>query len=656
MKLLKLKLANFKGIKSFELITNGGNVNIYGDNATGKTTLFDAFLWLLFDKDSQNRKDFEIKTLQLDGQPVHGLNHEVEAELDVEGKKLTLRKVFKEKWTKKRGSPTAEFTGHTTDYFINGVPVKKADYEAQITSIASEDVFKLLTSPTYFNECLHWQDRRRILLEVCGDVSDEEVIAAEPALARLPDILQGRKLEDHRKVIAARRAEINRELEKIPVRIDEVQQGMPSLEGVVPEKLSEDIAKLKAERQKKQQELARLESGGEMGEKTKALREIEAKLLSLRRAQEERLAQAAEEARKTLATIYEELNALQGEMQAKQREITQKNGTIERLEREMTNLRTEWHRVNQESFDGTDVCPTCGQPMPKSLIEEAKARFNRQKAERLEEISKRGKAAKAEVERLKAENVETEKAIQRMQAQVAELEGKAAEAKEHLKTLGQRQVDLSADLSWAALQEQKNRLEREIEELKAGNLGQTAAIKKELTDLDMALEALEKAAVQVEARKRGLERIEELKAQERMLAAEYERLEEELYLTEKFIQTKVKLLEDKINSRFKLARFKLFNVQVNGAVVECCETTYQGVPYSGGLNNAARINVGLDIINTLAEHYNFAPPIWIDNAEAVTQLIPTKGQMIRLVVSEADKTLRVEAKSHEETARKKEVA
>jgi hypothetical protein len=132
--------------------------------------------------------------------------------------------------------------------------------------------------------------------------------------------------------------------------------------------------------------------------------------------------------------------------------------------------------------------------------------------------------------------------------------------------------------------------------------------------------------------------------EERKLAAEYEDLEQELYLTEEFIRTKVRLLEDKINSKFRMARFKLFEVQVNGALAETAETMYNGVPYSN-LNNGARINVGLDIIRTLAKHYNFYPPIFIDNRESITELIDVSPQQtISLIVSEKDQELRAELK------------
>ncbi|MGH9340099.1 MAG: AAA family ATPase, partial [Acidobacteriota bacterium] len=228
----QLRLRNFKGVHEFTLDAAWEDVSIHGDNATGKTSLADAFHWLLFGKDSSGRANFEIKTLGADGEPEHGLDHSVEAELSLAGKKITLKKVYKEVWKKTRGSAQKTFAGNTTEHYIDGVPVRQAEYQQAIAELCDESVFRLLTDPVQFAERLHWQERRKILLDVCGDVADEDVIASQKALADLPEILEGRTIDNHRKVIAGRRRDINRDLERLPVRIDEVTRSRPDVSAI----------------------------------------------------------------------------------------------------------------------------------------------------------------------------------------------------------------------------------------------------------------------------------------------------------------------------------------------------------------------------------------------------------------------------------------
>jgi DNA repair exonuclease SbcCD ATPase subunit len=661
MRLMSLTLNNFKGIKSFALDAQGQDIDVYGDNATGKTTLADAFMWLLFDKDSQNRKDFEIKTLGPDGEPEHGLEHSVEAVLELEnGKRITLKKVFKEKWTKKRGSATAEFTGHTTDHFVDGVPVKKKEYDEYISNIAREDIFKLLTNPMYFNEHLHWQDRRNLLLQICGDISDEEVIASDAKLSKLPEILQGRKLEAHRKVILARRSEINSELKKIPVRINEAELALPDISTINnPDALDEDIKLLLESIQNKSQELARLDSGGEIAEKTKQLREIEAEIIQLQSETRDKNDAEIRKYQDQASKIREQVLTFQVNISNCKSNNDRQRKEIESLNEQMGKLRDKWHELAGEEFqepEQSDVCPTCGQTIPeeqiREAVEKAQAEFNRQKAEKLGSINAEGKQLKAQADEIQAE-------IEKTKQNIADYEEKLKQEKTTLKAFESKIEALRRD---AESQEEdpavglklkeKAIVEQEIESLKAGNTEAREKVVEGIQELEEILSTLEECQAKVKMRGDIEKRIEELKAQEKKLAAEYERLEGELYLTEEFIRQKVSLLEERINSKFEMARFKLFNVLVNGAVEECCETTYGGVPF-GSLNNGARINVGLDIIRTLAKHYNFYPPIFIDNREAVTSLIDMGDQqVISLIVSEKDKELRVEIEGEEE----KEVA
>ncbi len=648
MRLLRLTLRNFKGIREFTLDAQGNDISVYGDNATGKTTIFDAFTWLLFDKDSQNKKDFAIKTLDPSGKEKHGLEHEVEAVLEVNGKTLTLRKVYKEKWTKKRGSAKAEFTGHTTEYFIDSVPVKKGEYEAKIKEIANEDIFKLLTSPTYFNEQLHWQERREILLKICGDVSDVEVIASDKALARLPKILQGRTLEDLRKIITSKRAKINDELKKIPVRIDEAQRSLPDISHIDADQLPADIEELRSHIREKEQELQRIQSGGEVAEKRTKLREIEGELLDLKNKHRAKVDSMVDGKRKVLQTLQTSVIELKNIIKLISSEQEYALKDIDRREKKMAELRAKWHAIYNETPDISvdDTCPTCGQSLPQDRVQEARekalADFNRRKAERLEAITAEGKAEAAAVSELRFEMEERDKKIGSAVNELAQLEEEVSALRDEVNSIVASGGDITQEPAYRQKLAEKAAIEKEIAQLQADSREAVAKVKAYIERLTQALYALQTDQVKLKHHKDGLARIEELGQQERDLAAEYERLEQELYLTEEFIRAKVNLLEEKINSRFKLARFKLFNTLINGGVEECCETLYDGVPYSSGLNNAARINVGLDIINTLAEHYGFEAPIFIDNAEAVTRLIPTTGQQIRLVVSEADKFLRVE--------------
>jgi len=662
VKILKLSLKNFKGIENFVLETKGGNVSIYGNNATGKTTLFDAFIWLLFDKDSQNRKDFEIKTLDENGEPIHGLDHEVEGVFEIDeysGEQLTLRKVFSEKWTKKRGSAEKQFTGHTTSYYIDSVPVKKSEYEARIADIVDESIFKLLTNPTFFNEQLHWQKRREILLRVCGDLSDEDVIASDPALAKLPSILNGRKLEGHRKVIQARRSKINKELDCIPVRISEVQNNLPDISGIVPEALPEDIARLRAERQDKQAELAGLENGGEVAEKVRALKEVEFALVDLGRQYQAKADEEAGQKKEEFAGLKEQIATLQADIAGKKREAGLFRTEIQEMEEEVKELRLKWHQVNDITFtfEQSSTCPTCGQRIPEEKLaetrEKALADFNLQKANQLEEISNKGKVTKAKLEKHQERLSSLSNTIHEVEDKLTALKQKADALQSEIDTINAKAAGVANDPAYRQKVAEKKALEEEIAKLRAGKQDTAGGIQREIAVIDEAIMALETAQAKVKQYYQGQNRIEELKQQERELAAEYEKLEGELYLTEQFIRTKVTLLEDKIISRFKLAKFRLFNVLINGAVEECCETTYQGVPYSDSLNNGHRIIVGLDIIRTLCGHYNFYPPIFIDNRESVVHIPEMKNQVIGLFVSEKDKSLRVEVAQEEKN---KEVA
>lgn len=655
MKLLRLTLSNFKGIKSFTLDAQGHNANVFGDNGTGKTTLYDAFLWLLFDKDSNNKKDFAIKTLAKDGSELHGLEHTVEGQFEIDGRVVTLTKAYMEQWTKKRGSAEKTFTGHTTDYYIDSVPVKKKEYEARIAEITDENAFRLLTNPAYFNEHLDWQKRREILLEVCGDISDAEVIASDKALAQLPEILKDRKLDDHKKVIAARRAKINDELKKIPVRIDEVERSLPDISDGNADTLLADIARLKADIKAKEQELARIESGGEIAEKVVQLRQLEADLIHLKNEAQGKTSQVIADKTRELNILKSKLADMSSQLRQHQKKVEDADKFIEKYEAELVSARERWFKVDarQLVYDPTETCPTCGQGLPQDQItaarEKALADFNQAKAMEIELINSDGKNLAVKKQELMTESNAAREAMLKLNDEMPAYREQADQLQTLIENLTHDNNIYKEDPAYLAKIKEIEAMRLTIDQLRGDNNAAVSDAQAEIRSLNAALQNVMSQLAKYDAAQQGKERIAELADQERDLAAEYERLEKELFLTEQFIRAKVAMLEEKINSRFQYARFKLFDVQINGGLSEVCETTYGGVPYGSGLNNGARINVGLDIINTLSDHYGFTAPIFVDNREAVTKLIDANTQIIGLIVSEKDKALRVETDTKQQT-------
>lgn len=654
-----LKLRNFKGIEYFEFRTNGGNVDIFGENGTGKTSIYDGFLWLFFDKDSQNRKDFAIKTLDQDGNELHGLEHEVEGTLSINGRCITLRKVFYEVYTQKRGNAQKNFTGHTTDYYIDGVNAKKSEYNKTIDSIINEDIFRLLTSPTYFNEILPWKVRREMLMKICGDIPDTEVIASNKKLADLPGILNGRSIDDHRKVIAARCSEINKELEKIPVRVNEANRLMPKIPEESAEVIAEQINNLQIDIAAIEQQIVQAKSGGRVIELRNQLLKLQGRKIEIQNNYQNSLQAQMEPVRKIINELKIAIENKEGLVAGRERLIRRNSDALAENQKDSEALRKRWYEVNgrEFKFEQAETCPTCGQPIPEYQLEEAwekaLAAFNKAKSDELERINASGKKAKDTATELEVEIAQCEKDIAEFKNEIADLTNRKAERSKEIDEIAI--VPFTDNPDYKAAVAEIETLEAEIAAMVNDNTRATSELEEKLTDLRTAEADAKEKLARFEQAKTINDRITELEEQEKMLATEFEKLQAELNLTEQFIKCKVNLLESRINSKFKLARFKLFETQINGGLNEICETLYNGVPYSGGLNNAARINVGLDIINTLAKHYGTSAPIFIDNREAITKLIDTEAQIISLIVSEKDKALRVETENDTEVTLFKEV-
>lgn len=638
MKLTKLELLNFKGLKAFTINFNG-DVIIRGDNATGKTTVFDSVCWLLFGKDSLDRADFEIKTLDK-GEPVHKVNHEVTGTFTLdEGGTVELKRVYREKYSSPRGGEVT-MTGHTTDYFVDGVPKKEKEYKEIVNSLVDENIFKLITNPLYFNETYSWQNRRKLLLEMCGDISDEDVIAEYSELKALTDILSGHSVDDHRKVVAAKKTAINKELDMIPVRIDEALRGKPTID-TPRDVLIQEISLATTTLETLEADKALLVNGHAVVDTRAELRDVQRRLMA--RESELQMEYKKQSALKSneYDMVVSELNNLSSKVESTKHRLDTSNRDIQRIESVIDELMHQRQQVNEDAFvmDIDEACPTCGQKLPAEQIqaarEKAETKFNLRKSKQLEELNQSIELKQLDIENIKKRDAGLEP-VETLEALI-----KAKELVKQTITdeIGQLTAPvLDDDSIYADLKAEEFMLQMKLDESNTDHSEEIADIDKRIATTKEHRFNLETELNKYEEAKRIDSRVAELESQQAELAAEKSKLDEASYLMDEFVKAKVNMLEDVINSRFKLARFKMFNVMLNGNVEECCETTYKGVPYRS-MNNAARINIGLDIINALTSYFKVNAPVFIDNAEAVTEFVPVNSQTIKLIVDESEPQL-----------------
>lgn len=642
IRLAELHLSNFKGVKSFTLETGGESAKVYGDNATGKTTLFDAFTWLLFDKDSQNKKDFEIKTLSKDNKAVSGVEHEVSAVLLIDGKSVELKKVYSEKWTKKRGSAKQVFSGHTTDYYVNDVPVKKKEFTEKVNDIISEDIFKLITSPSYFNEQMKWQDRLNVLMEIGGAVTDEDVISKNNSLSKLQSILDGKSLDEQKRILAEKRKKITKLLEQYPVRIDEINRSIDDVSDLNHEQLKEELKALESSLMALEDKVRSIRSDAGADRKKRML-QLEGDLQQIMNEYDSKRFQVVNEKKEAYYKAKNDLSQIQNDLSnliTKKEHLT---SFLSQIDKERFELREEWSKKYEESFEDHQTdCPTCGQSLPEEKIQAAIEKFNLQKSAFLERIADKGKQLGIEYDNKQNELYEVDEQLQKLNLEEKFKASNLEKLKENMEQAEASIAPLSDNPMYLDKVEELEEINKEIQSDEQETSGTVQAINEQIKEKQQEMTLIRNDLSRIDQAQKALNRIEELKEEERKMADDYNEIEKESYLIEEFIRTKMNLMEERINSKFKYARFKLFEEQVNGGLTETCETLYEGVPYSKGLNNAARINVGLDIINTLNEHYGISAPIFVDNSEAVTCLIDVNAQVISLIVSDKDKQLRVE--------------
>ena len=637
IRIKRLALENFKCHRNLVLDLNGGNASIYGDNATGKTSIYDALTWLLFGKDSHGNgeKNIEIKPLGEDGEVRdHNAVTAVEAVLLVNGEEVTLRRTYQEVWSTKRGRAEATYDGNTSEYYVDGVPCKKYAFAEKVESLVNEDTFRMLTSVSHFPAAISWQERREVLFRVANVAGDREIMLGDERFFPLIEGMGKLSLEDYKKkLLSDKRAYVGAKTD-IPARISECQKTIEDVEGMDFGAARAKVEALTVEREALEAELLSIERNTAAEGKRMEIREVQLELTALDN--ENKAYRASQMAGvPDVAGMRAALARMQGQREAKKRMAASEKDYVLSLDRDIDAARSRWIAVNGESFTGGN-CPTCGQALPTAQLRAATDSFEAQKKKRLGEIEQTANASKQS----------RAAALDRIATAVAEIEELdiAITKQEGLITAAESNVIPVVDIEGytetrAAIQKRITALNGELADIMTDTssartklVGQISEVKSEIASWNVYLG---KESLLEYSRKR----VEELQEDARNAAEKLDAIEGILYLIDEYSRYKTQFVEDSINGMFRIARFRLFREQANGGVEDRCDVVLDGVPYIN-INSGAKINVGIDIINTLSRAYGVTVPLFVDNAESVTNLEKSECQIIRLVVSENDKKLR----------------
>lgn len=664
IKLEKLVLQNFKGCKE-RTIDFADKTEIFGANATGKTTILDAFMWLLFNKDSAGSEKFQIRPLDADGKQVDNVEIMVEGTLDVDGKEIVLKKVQKQIWRKKRGTDVIELQGNENLFEINGYPKSERDYKEYISGLVNEELFKLITNPQTFVS-LPWKKQREVLMRLVDDISDIEIARSDEQFSALIPELEQASTDDIQKKYNKALNTWKKKQVEIPARIDEVSKQLVDI----------DVAELELQRNYLREQIAETEHQQEDSEATiKEYDKYSNEILRLKgemRAISDKANHSLEEERKNAQNRKDE--AQRGFEDSRQKirmcdlDITRCKDSMARYEEEKKRLQDEWRAEKVKTFpeyealpvlDESDlVCPTCGQALPDELkqkkifnherdeenhrkaYEVDRQAFEVNKKDALALITQKGNAAVAAIKEKREELERLETDLEQAKADSIRFNKETAEAMETLNSLP-LYADLSDNQEYEALQLQVSNAEEALRNMGNGANYRSqfriklSGLREELSAVEKKIASADNTAVE--------ERIAELQEEQREVGQKVADQEKMIFLLESFIRAKMDRISESINAKFKTVSWKLFADQINGSMKETCECMVNGVPYSS-LNNGHKIIAGLDIIYSLSALYGVNGPVFIDNAEALNDFnIPDMdSQMVLLKVSD-DEALRVEA-------------
>ena len=630
---------HFKGLRELTIDFSPRTV-ISGANATGKTSIFDAYKWVTTDKDSHGSANFAIREHDENGRTIDNTDIVVRLTFDVDGETVTFEKTQRQKWTKRRGSTTSELTGNENSFAINGFPCSKKDFTDRLNSLVDERILPIITDPRAF-ALLPWKQQREILMRLVDDVTDEWLLSLNDAFSLIADDILEAGADKARDKYQKELKKLKADLDTYPIRIDEATHSLMDVEPA--DVMAKREADVKAELQAIKEERSKL------AESTKDLQQISDSLMEANK----QIAQYEVDANKELEDRRMRLRSKRADVERAKQEIERLNkdaehtilsgsAAIAEYTKKYDELGEEYKNVKSSTMpEDAIICPTCNRKLNSKDAEKIIAEFEERKSANLQRILGDGRYCKSLINQFND-------SVKKAEAKQAELLNQYAEKVEalavidaELKSLPEKVV-LSEDDAYVDIQKSIVSLEEHLNKFPSYDSRQRELDEREAKVTERMMEVAQ-AKVDIENNARVQERIQELQSAQKECGQNVAEWEQKMYLVEKFIEQKMTLISDRINSKFKAVRFKLFDTLINGSVVPTCVMQINSngsyVDYPSA-NNAAQIIGGLDVIETLSKLYGVSAPIFIDNSESINTFnIPEMDSQLILMEVTDDEEL-----------------
>lgn len=645
-------MQNFKGCTDAVREFNGKNVTIFGANATGKTTIVDAFTWCLFGKDSDGNEKFNIRPLNKEGTQIDNLDIRVTVVLDIDGTEKEFSRIQKQKWVKSRLTGETTLQGNINEYEVDGYPVNEKSYKEVVSKICDEELFKILTNPTCF-PTMDWKRQREILMRFVGDVSDVKLAENNQEFVLIvPELKKAPSLDDMKAKYQKKAKDIEKEIDAFPVKINTLEKS----------KVDADLSALELQRNSLNEQIADVkEKMSGTDKQFKEYQKLSDGIMELRFSLTDLERKANEENREKRKKIYNEMSDAKSEIEDSNKIVIDSVKKIKDTEyseqvheRELSEIREKWASTNFMEFDeNSKFCELCGQQLPEEKISELVSEFEQRKKALLADIEEKGNKLKNKIEiekdvinKLKKSNAAEEKRENELQAKIENCKNQLRELPET--------VDISGTDEYKEIQKQISEKESVVSQM-----NNTSDIRNEyMIKLDgLHKELIECAkAIALAMNNNVLDaEIEQLQKEQREKGQEQADCDKMLYLLDKFIKFKMETVSGKIQKALgNEISVKLFEQQLNGEVKQTCKLTVNGVPFND-LNNGHKIIARLNLIKALQNLYDVYLPVFVDNAESINDFnIPNMNcQLIKLVVPyiELPKLVLEENMSEEEKER-----